>query len=35
MKKKKDKGEEMNAIAHRVTGSPAANVQDMAMMIAK
>ncbi|MDR0473450.1 MAG: site-specific integrase [Treponema sp.] len=35
MKPKKDKGEEMNAIAQRVTGTPAANVQDMAMRIAR
>ena len=35
MKSKHDKGEEMNAIARRVTGSPAASVQDMAVRIAK
>ncbi|MDR0474031.1 MAG: tyrosine-type recombinase/integrase [Treponema sp.] len=35
MKPKKDRGEEMNAIAQRVTGTPAANVQDMAMRIAR
>jgi site-specific recombinase XerD len=35
MKPKKDKGEEMNAIAQRVTGTPAATVQDMAMRIAR
>jgi site-specific recombinase XerD len=35
MKPEKDKGEEMNAIAKRVTGTPAANVQDMAMRIAR
>ncbi|MDR0473980.1 MAG: site-specific integrase [Treponema sp.] len=35
MKRKKDKGEDMNAIAQRVTGTPAANVQDMALRIAR
>ena len=35
MKPKKDKGEDMNAIAQRVTGTPAANVQDMALRIAR
>jgi site-specific recombinase XerD len=35
MKQPKDKGEEMNAIATRVAGTPAANVQDMAMRIAR
>jgi site-specific recombinase XerD len=35
METEKDRGEEMNAIAQRVTGTPAANVQDMAMRIAK
>jgi integrase len=35
MKRKKDKGEIMNAIAQRVTGSPAATVREMAMRIAR
>ena len=35
MRRKRDKGEEMNAIARRVTEAPAANVQDMAMRIAR
>jgi site-specific recombinase XerD len=35
MKKKTDKETEMNAIAKRVTETPAANVREMAMMIAK
>ena len=35
MKPEKDKEETMNAIAQRVTGSPAASVQDMAMRIAR
>jgi site-specific recombinase XerD len=35
VKLKKDKGDNMNAIAQRVTGSPVANVHDMAMMIAR
>lgn len=35
MEPEKDKGEIMNAIARRVTATPAANVQDMAMRIAK
>ncbi|MDR3020923.1 MAG: phage integrase N-terminal SAM-like domain-containing protein [Treponema sp.] len=30
-----DKEKDMNAIAHRVTGTPAASIQDMAMMIAR
>jgi site-specific recombinase XerD len=33
--KNEDKEKDMNAIAHRVTGTPAANIQDMAMMIAR
>jgi site-specific recombinase XerD len=35
MEPKEDKGETMNAIAKRVTATPAANIQDMAMRIAK
>jgi integrase/recombinase XerC len=36
MKQQKgDKEKDMNAIAHRVTGTPAASVQDMAMRIAR
>jgi site-specific recombinase XerD len=35
MKRKDDKGDIMNAIAQRVTETPAATVQDMAMRIAK
>jgi site-specific recombinase XerD len=35
VKQKEDKGEAMNAIAKRITGSPAATVQDMAMRIAR
>jgi site-specific recombinase XerD len=35
MKTEKDKEEDMNAIAARVTGIPAANVHDMAMRIAR
>ena len=33
--KQKNKGKTMNAIAQRITGTPAANVQDMAMRIAR
>jgi site-specific recombinase XerD len=33
MGNKKDRGEEMNAIAKRVTGTPAANAQEMALRI--
>jgi len=35
MKRKQNKDEEMNAIAHRVTGTPAVNIQDMSMRIAR
>ena len=35
MKRRKTKGEDMNAIAKRITETPAANVQDMALRIAR
>jgi site-specific recombinase XerD len=35
MKRKKNEDEEMNAIAYRVTGTPAFSIQDMAMRIAR
>jgi site-specific recombinase XerD len=35
MERKKGKGENMNAIAKRIAGTPAANVQDMAIRIAR